>query len=601
MKMLKKLRLKVVLILLAIVGICVPSILVLTHLVHQYEDMMIANYVSTVDNELARIADSIDSYLQTNVVRFSESCLNDKTLHEIMQFENFEETEDIQHDYLVKEYILNAYFGGRFYFNTETPYPALLINETEQVYNLAYPYNLVDSEDPFIRDVLGKESKNYIRINWYGLMEDRFRIPSSDPREQLVIPITRNLIHPGSQHYSGKMVFLLPERALCQVYSKSSLMDGNQIYLLDNQSRLLSHSNLDTLQNGREEPIQVQPGLHKEDQEYVTAKTLNVNGWTLVCEASLEHIYHSIDEHTGQYIQEIVLLLLVVCALITVAAHELTAPVYALMNSMHRASQKDFSGVIPEKGTKDMIELVRNFNTLLADMDDLIYREYEIKRQKQQAELDVLITQINPHFLYNTLESIVWQARAAGAVKVADMAHYLGELFNLTVNKGKPMMTVSKELSHVEMYVKLQNMRYNDRIDLRVSWDDEELLEKQTLKLMLQPIVENAILHGMDPDQEHFTIYIHVEEDENQIVFYIEDNGVGIEEEQLRLINQKLKDPAILYDMKSAEHNRQVGNGIGVLNVHQRIRLYYGNQYGVKVESTLHQGTCVEIHIPDNS
>lgn len=591
-------RLRTILILLVVVGICFPSILVLTGLVQQYEHLMIDNYISTVDNELSRIADSIETYLNTNVVAPSEACIYDDELHALMDFETPQEPSQVLHEYLVKDYLINAHLASKSNYGAPQQRLALLINANHCCFNLAYPIEMVEPDHPFVEKIFSKEIPQYINLNWYGLMKNPFAPEDENMRNQLVAPVTRNIIHPLTQRYVGKQVFLLPEQDLYNIYSKSSLVEKNQIYLIDRERKLISHSDLHMLEQSGQKMEEVKLGLDKKERQYVSQCTIDLNGWTLVCEASLEHIYAGISQKSVQYVAGIGSVLLAICCVVAFAAHELTLPIYELMNSMRRVSKKDFRRTITEKGTRDTIELVQNYNHMLNDMDDLIYHEYEIKRQKQQAELDVLITQINPHFLYNTLESIVWQARAAGASKVADMAHYLGELFNLSVNKGHPMMSIAKELTHVKMYVKLQNMRYDDKINLKISWDDESLLEKQTLKLILQPIVENAILHGMDPDEASFTIYIHVERDGEQMVFYVEDTGIGIEPERLKLINQKLDDPAILYDVHSAENNRLNGNGIGVINVHQRIRLYYGNQYGVRIQSELGQGTCVEVRIP---
>ena len=252
-----------------------------------------------------------------------------------------------------------------------------------------------------------------------------------------------------------------------------------------------------------------------------------------------------------------------------------------------------------KKGPSDIARLIHHYNNMLENTERYIREEYQIKRMKKAAELDALVAQINPHFLYNTLESIVWQARAAGAYKISDMAYSLGKMFNIMVNKGHSMLAVEKELEHVKLYVHLQNNRYNDRFDLRIDLDDEELLQYRTLKLILQPIVENIILHGFTKEQEDCTIHIGVYLNRGMLVYDVEDNGIGIPKAELESIRAGLKEQNVMeYDEQNAKLRRNSGRGIGLQNVHQRIGLYYGNQYGLEIYSEEGEGTEVIIRIP---
>ena len=233
------------------------------------------------------------------------------------------------------------------------------------------------------------------------------------------------------------------------------------------------------------------------------------------------------------------------------------------------------------------------------EINDLMNSQEKASEDLRLAEFRALQAQINPHFLYNTLESIVWQARAAGAYKISDMAYSLGKMFNIMVNKGHSMLTVEKELEHVKLYVHLQNNRYNDRFDLRIDLDDEELLQYRTLKLILQPIVENIILHGFTKEQEDCTIHIGVYLNRGMLVYDVEDNGIGIPKAELESIRAGLKEQNVMeYDEQNAKLRRNSGRGIGLQNVHQRIGLYYGNQYGLEIYSEEGEGTEVIIRIP---
>lgn len=596
--MMKRFRLRTILLMLAILGICVPSVVISVRLTHEHKKRMLRDYISYVNNELVRIADSIDSYLNANILSMSEALLYDAEFNELLNADlpAHDSAEALRWGYMAREYLLNRHLEGMANYGVMDMHLALLINEKGECFNLAYPIQVIGPDDTWVRQLCADEAPRTIRFHWYPPMRNPLDAPYAGHRQNLVIPITRNIISPLSQKLYGKQIFLLPEDQLYALYSASELAQNSRISLVDEAGRVISCSDPDA-SDLTEWDVPETTGLDEKEKTYTGRKTMEVNGWTLVCEASLAAIYEGIDRKTAEDAVWIACLLAVICLAVSAAANAITGPLYTLMASMNQASRRDFSHHIPEQGTKDVSRLIRNYNSLLSDVDDMIYREYEVNRQKQQAEMDALVTQINPHFLYNTLESIVWQARAAGVPQVADMAHYLGELFNLTVNKGKPMMTIEKELKHVQMYVNLQNMRYNDRIKLKVSWDDEALLECMTLKLILQPVVENSILHGMPPGGT-ITIYIHVEKEGDQIVFYVEDDGNGMPPEQLRGLARKLEDPSVLYDVKRADREKRHGNGIGIMNVHQRLRLYYGDRYGVTIQSAPGEGTCTEIRIP---
>ena len=600
--MLGKFKLKTILLGLVVTGICLPAIIILFTLTNQYKRRMLQDYTSYVDNELARIASSVDSYLQAKVMSFSEAVLYDQTLNELLNqpMQYTENSEEQKSEYLVREYMLNHHLKEMAYYGIGDIQLAVLINRENQCFNLKYPIHLVTVQNSFLNKIVTEQMNQSLRFNWYPLMEDPFVPTDVDVqiREKFVIPVTRDIISPLSQKYYGKQVFLISEKNLYLLYSVSELAQSSRISVIDTKGNIISCSDINVLQD-ENRPLLADVGVDESQQLYTTKMKIETNGWSIFCEASLAHIYAAMHQKVVQNAIGIVCLLLIICVVVIWAANRITAPFYTLMSSMKRASHKDFSLKIKEQGTQDVLYLIRDYNSLLEDIEEMIYHEYELNRQKQQAEMDALVTQINPHFLYNTLESIVWQARSAGAPKVADMAHYLGELFNLAVNKGKPMMSIEDELRHVQMYVNLQNMRYDNRICLHISWDDEKLLHKETLKLILQPIVENSILHGLSGREVPITIYIHVEADEDKICFYVEDNGNGMGPKQLENLDKKLKDSAIAYDIRRAERVKHNGNGIGIVNIHQRLRLDYGNQYGVKIHSVLGKGTCTEICIPN--
>ncbi len=208
------------------------------------------------------------------------------------------------------------------------------------------------------------------------------------------------------------------------------------------------------------------------------------------------------------------------------------------------------------------------------------------QEEKRKSELDALQAQINPHFLYNTLDSIVWMIEEGGKQKDAVfMITELASLFRLSLSKGNTIIPISDEIKHGMNYMNIQAVRFKNRFT--VSFDiDEEINSYSTVKLIVQPILENAIYYGVKNMDEDGHIIVKGWKEDEEIYITIEDNGFGIPEDYLNVI------------LSDTDHKKAHGSGVGLINVHKRIQLRFGEKYGIKIESELDVGTKVTIHIP---
>lgn len=229
-----------------------------------------------------------------------------------------------------------------------------------------------------------------------------------------------------------------------------------------------------------------------------------------------------------------------------------------------------------------MRELSDSFGHMVLRIQRLMttVREEEVNLRK--TELKALQAQINPHFLYNTLDSIAWmceQGRNADAVK---MVHALARLFRISISRGHELIPIAKEIEHAESYLEIQKYRYKNQFTY--AFDVEpECLDYYCNKITLQPIIENAINHGLDLMVEEGRIDVRVWRDGEDIVFCVQDNGVGMSREQISSIMQR----------ETTDRT-----GIGIRNVDDRIKIYFGSRYGLRITSELDVGTCVEIRMP---
>lgn len=232
----------------------------------------------------------------------------------------------------------------------------------------------------------------------------------------------------------------------------------------------------------------------------------------------------------------------------------------------------------------------------IAKWQQKINEEYTVQVSDKQAKIAALQSQINPHFLYNTLECIRSEALLYECQSIADMAKALAAFFRYSISKKENIVTVRDELRNIENYFMIQSYRFENKFsfDIKVSQEDAEVYNYQVPKLSLQPIVENAIFHGLETKAADGKVTIRAYTTDKELVMVISDNGVGIAPDTLLQMQNALRTQGQLEMHKSSEH----GNGIALYNVNQRIKLLFGEAYGLHIYSTKGMGTDVEIWLP---
>ena len=215
-------------------------------------------------------------------------------------------------------------------------------------------------------------------------------------------------------------------------------------------------------------------------------------------------------------------------------------------------------------------------------------RQEEISLRK--TELKALQAQINPHFLYNTLDAIGWLCEEERCQDAVEMVNALAKLFRISISKGHELITIQKEVEHARSYLKIQKIRYEDILDYRIVIE-EQILHKRVLKMLLQPIVENALYHGIKNKRGGGCIIIRGYEDRDNLIFEVEDNGSGMDPETLEKVRKKLSGT---FEGEQADLKK---GGFGLNNVAQRLRMYYGDQAEILVESEKGIGTCFKIFL----
>lgn len=284
-------------------------------------------------------------------------------------------------------------------------------------------------------------------------------------------------------------------------------------------------------------------------------------------------------------------LIIIVVALIIsiVLSFALTKPLKQMIQLMKRVQNGDLDVNFLVKRRDEIGLLGHQFNRMLARIRELIQDIYRIEEQKKEAELHALQSQINPHFIYNTLESIRMTAEINDDVEAADMISILGKLLRYSTGEVTGRTTMKQELLYVRNYVELLNCRYPGRFVLQIDVP-EELNEYNIIKLVFQPIIENAAYHGLDDSKEHMHISIRCEFTADKLLFHIRDDGCGMDHQTLDKLKADLK--------RETPHKKSINGGIGMKNVHQRVQLNYGAAYGIELFSELGEGTDVILSLP---
>lgn len=360
-------------------------------------------------------------------------------------------------------------------------------------------------------------------------------------------------------------------------------------FLIDQKGRLVYHPQQQLIYVGiKQEDTQRYYG--RGDGVYTEGNTLRIvrsipqSKWRLVGVSYLDELVKTPRNAALNMIFMVSsVALLLVLGVAAFAVGQVSAPIQRLVAQMHRFEQ-DATGFQyePVRGTQEIAVLSDSFGHMVCRIQELIEEVKHDEETLQKTELKALQAQINPHFLYNTLDSIQWMCEVGRSTDAVQMVGALARLFRISTSRGAELIPIRRELEHAESYLIIQKFRYKDQFQYRFVVEDN-LLECLCSKITLQPIIENAILHGFGEFVDAGEIVIEVKDDGDDIVMSVTDNGVGMEAEDCKRLLSEQEDRA---------------SGIGIKNVNDRNQIYFGERYGLVIESEPDEGTRVTIRLP---
>ncbi len=411
-----------------------------------------------------------------------------------------------------------------------------------------------------------------------------------------VITLTRAVeITHGTTTNQGILLIDIHYSSLRQILENITLGNQGYLYMISGTGELIYHPKMQLIETGQmDENIEVATGYRdgsyqeeygKEKRE-VSVKSVGYTGWKLLSVTPEKGLPLNNLKMRLFAVFVVAAFLLALVLINTVISSRITIPIQELEKSVNAIEAGDLDTNVYKGGPYEICHLSRSIEDMARRIKTLMEDIVAEQESKRKSEFDTLQSQINPHFLYNTLDIIVWMIENEQKQEAVKVVTALARFFRISLSKGKSVITVRDELEHVRNYLMIQQMRFKSKFIYTID-ADAQVMDLACLKLMLQPLVENAIYHGMEFMDGDGEICVQVYQKGEELWFEIRDNGLGMTKQQVE---------TLLGEQTHVSSRR--GSGIGVKNVNERIRLYFGEMYGLSIQSEPDEGTTILIRLP---
>ncbi|WP_066190923.1 cache domain-containing sensor histidine kinase [Gracilibacillus timonensis] len=402
----------------------------------------------------------------------------------------------------------------------------------------------------------------------------------------------KNVLGPSTEPI-GYLSFTISENLIFDLIAELEMGQTGSTFILDQTGTILTSQLRGSIGTKLDEKIfENVSDRYQENTDSVIEKIGSTDyfiafdqseetGWSVVGLVPADEITEGLWE-----VQRILLIIVIVWVILTIflsskITKSVTDPLMELITTMKTVEKGDFSVRVNLKQNREIQSISNSFNRMIYKINELIKQVYEREMKEKQAELKALQAQINPHFLYNTLDTLYWMLYVKGEEKIGGLIVSLSSMLRYSIGNESSLVLLKQEVDNMQNYINLQSARTGDSIDFEFHME-ERLEHAKVLKLMLQPIVENAVHHGLEERDGKGRIVISIREEQGNLILIVEDNGIGIAKTQI----------------ESFQKEQQINDGIGLHNVDERIKLTFGSTYGINIESRLGEGTKVTIRLP---
>lgn len=397
----------------------------------------------------------------------------------------------------------------------------------------------------------------------------------------------------------GQLVIQIPMEKLSDTFSKINIETGEYYEILDNDGNYLySTSDINVIGKRVNDDFLAALGkktegvmmMRKGKEDFLVSYSIkHENDWNVVHVLPMKVITSNAEKVRDYLLLIMFLSLMGLLPLLSVLSGSISRPVRRLKSIVEEFGAGNLAVREKTNRTDEIGHLQVSFNKMAEDINSLLDKITEEHKQRRLMELNILEYQINPHFLYNSLDSINWMAKASGNKDIEDLVCALAKFLRVGLSKGKELYKVKDELEHVRQYLVINKIRFKDCFNYEIQADDD-VLEYSTVKIILQPIVENAIKYSINKRSTDGFISVTAQKEEHTLMFQVSDNGPGIQKERLQAIHNILAD--------HTQMDTEPESGFGLYNVNQRIWLHFGDGYGITLESDAAYGTTVQVRLP---
>ena len=556
----------------AIIAIALISLIIF----QRFTNSLNATIIEENSGIVGQLGESVDSYLR-NAMKVSDSI-----------YYNVIKNTDISNDDIKKGMNL-------IYVNNDNMIDdiALISGKGELIESMP-ALRLKDNINVLEKDFFKKSMAESEYIN-FSMPHIRDLFDRNENSYSWVISLSRAVeVTDEGKATQALLLINLNYRYFEEIFSNVNLGNGGYVYLTNDRGDIIWHPKQNEIYSGRfnednKYAATLKDGITVENLRgkniTLNVRTIGYTGWKLVGVTPSAAL--GIDGIKFRFFVLFVadLFLFLLAMINAFISDKISNPIKRLDGSVREIESGNLDVEIVPSGSYEVEHLGKSIKNMLGRIKVLMLDLVAEHNAKRKSEFDTLQSQINPHFLYNTLDIIVWMIENENSDKAVNIVTALAKFFRISLSKGKNIITVKDEVEHVRNYLMIQNMRFKNRFEYSIDVD-EKVLSYSSLKLMLQPLVENAIYHGMEFMDGDGEIDVKVFKDDDSLYFTITDNGLGMSEDMVETLLSKDFVPS------------KKGSGIGVKNVNERIKLYFGSEYGLKVESEPDEGTKITIHLP---
>lgn len=440
-------------------------------------------------------------------------------------------------------------------------------------------------------------NKTHGELVWIDTIPVKVKILSGEITKNY-FSLGRKVIDLNSLMDMGTIFIDVDETILEDSYKNLITEESSELFICNSDGQIISHSNKEIIgKNIGDKNYAVEVLSSDKDVGSIEFKddevekvciysNITLPNWKIVKIVSKEYLYKEITNMQRYMFIGGTIYVIITILICLFFSSQISRPMVSMKNMMKKAEEGDLDVRINVDRIDELGELGNSFNNMIGKMNEVVDKLVEEERFKKELELETLHAQINPHFLYNTLNTIKWMAKIQGDKSVSNAVTSLIKLLRVSINLGKEMITLEDEIDYVRNYINIQNLRFNEKVNIIYNID-EECLKCTIPKLILQPIVENSLIYGIREDEEEEPLEISIKAciEEDSLIILVKDNGPGISDEDIEKIFSKEKDVNKF-------------SKVGLNNVNQRIKLYCGEEYGINIGNRSKLGTYVKVEVP---